>query len=435
MSTNNRDVFRSFYQYAREVPFILFYPWSNYRQALLDCSRDYDQYGILYYQIYGGQNRLADWVMPLIQYLSSKLPEFHVPKIDTLLINDPYEAGCAIAEALHTQDGQESILFLDNLDAVPHDKMFREFIQGVSAGLVGKWRIAVSSRWLTYAPWVELVAAQQATVLGYEKKRMTLEFATQETPKPQVEFYSFEGGKMLVNGQSIDHDLDPKAHHLAAFLIEHQTVTRQQVLDTFWGDVSTRKASNSFHVEKSSIVNILNHVLGQDDEVKYEFLTHRNGIYYLAEDLVFHYDASEFEEIVMLALQEDDVIVQERLLLQASSVYRDEYLKSLTTDWVVERRNSLRQMYVTVLTKLGAIYKGYSNDEAALHYYQLAFQTNSALGDTCRELMGLLAHLDRLDELPRTLIQHECALKEVSREIELHPSTVEAYRILMARKR
>lgn len=430
MSTDYAPMFISLITHSEKVPFILFYPWSNYRQSLLEYSKNCEKHGLLYYQIYAKQNTLAHWVLSLIDFISSRLPEFQVPQIDILLQDDPYGAGLTIADAFRSLTGEHGLLFLDSLDLVPRDERFRAFINGLALNSLGNWSIAITSRFITYEPWSDLIANKQAIVLGLQHERKMAQFALQKHFKPQLEYYGFADGQMLVNGQDVDNGLDAQAYRLIAYMIENKHVTRQQVLDVFWQDVSDKKGTNSFHVTKTSIVNALNQIISDGNKDRYELITHRNGIYRLSEDIVIHYDVSAFEEVVLLALQEEDEVLQERFLLQAYGLYQDEYLKSVTMDWVEDRRKMLQEMYLDVLIYLGKLYKRYGRDAKALQYYEIAFETDRKLEHVCRELMRLYAQVGKLDKVSQVFIRHQRALARAS--LHLDVETAEIYRMLMS---
>lgn len=103
----------------------------------------------------------------------------------------------------------------------------------------------------------------------------------------------------------------------------------------FLGGLNTREATNVFHVTKRKI----SEVLGT------ELTLYGSGFYHISPKIQLSYDVSLFNQLV----QDSDSSEggDDQMLRQAISLYRGDYLMSLKSDWIVERRDSFSNRSVT----------------------------------------------------------------------------------------
>ncbi|HEX2907519.1 MAG TPA: bacterial transcriptional activator domain-containing protein [Phototrophicaceae bacterium] len=223
---------------------------------------------------------------------------------------------------------------------------------------------------------------QQACFLPVSRSLMLADYARYDSENVLLEVRVLGSGQVMLNGRSID-DWDgtlPRA--LFFYLVDRGMTTRSQIFETFWPNLSTREATNVFHVTKRKI----SEVLGVDLTVYW------SGFYRIAPNIDLQYDAALFTEMVQdSAVAEPDEAV--RLLTQAVSLYQGEFLGSVAMEWVKRRRLEMVQTYGEALISLGRLVEQSGKPEEALGLYVRASATNRQREDLARNIMLLYQQL------------------------------------------
>ena len=171
---------------------VLLYPWTSYRMLFLTHFVTNNPSGLLYYRIEANQHSLSAWLKGMVDEFEKSLGDFGHQLKGILKNGKPAALGEALAADLgaYRKKREQIILFIDELDRLPFDDDFQEFIPALVNALPKNVQIAISSRLLTYQPWYDLVANGDAVVLGTEYRKDDVMFAPQEMPKPQLEVYA-----------------------------------------------------------------------------------------------------------------------------------------------------------------------------------------------------------------------------------------------------
>ncbi|NDJ63220.1 MAG: hypothetical protein GYB67_19020 [Chloroflexi bacterium] len=334
-------------------------------------------------------------------------------------LEDPTPAGLgeALAADLGGYSDNKIILFIDELDRVPMDDDFNEFVTALVAALPAHVQIAFSSRLLTHQPWYDMVASGNAIVLGTEYRRNDVMFTVETTPKPQLEVYSLGRGYALVNGQLITNWDGALPRNLFFYFMDHPLVTRDEIFKTFWPDLSVKEATNVFHVTKRKITERISMKVG--DSGSYELTQYNSGFYLPSDKVVRHYDVGDFQDAVeraMVATVEREEI---SLLTRAIDIYRASFLQTIDMDWIVERRKFLRQLYAQALIGMGRIWKRREDDQRALGYFTRALKETAEREDIHREVMTIYLRLGMTDDARRQYTRLEEVLDET---LQIGPS-------------
>ncbi len=118
-------------------------------------------------------------------------------------------------------------------------------------------------------------------------------------------------------------------------------------------------------------------------------------------------------------------------LEQAAQLYRGDLVPQCYDDWVVPRREGLRQRFAGVLERLVAAHEGRRDHAAAIRYAQRLLEHDPLVESTYRLLMRL--HAVTGDRTGAVRIYHACATT-LQRELGVPPSveTREAYERILA---
>jgi two-component SAPR family response regulator len=375
---------------------VLLYPWTSYRNLFLSHFLDSAKNGLLYYRIPSTENNLIDWVQGLIKELDEVLGGFGSNTKQAFAKENPVELGQCLAVDLGQFSRESLVLFIDELDRVPHDDGFQKFIRALVDNLPKNAQLAFSSRLLTHQPWYEMVASGEAVVLGTEHRKNDVMFTVEERPKPQLEVYALGRGYALVNGQQITNWDGALPRNLFFFFIDRPLVTRDEIFEVFWPNLSVKEATNVFHVTKRKISERIS--MKVEGGGNYELTQYSSGFYMPSDKIVRHYDIADFQEAVEQALVTTDERKEENLLSRAIDLYKAPFLQTINMKWVEERREYLRQLYAQALIGIGRLQLRRDDKERALGFFTRALKEVQEREDIHREVMKLYLHMGMVND-------------------------------------
>ena len=386
----------SFRQRSAGKKIVLIYPWTHYRNLFLTYFLSNAQEGLLYYRVSDNQVALNDWLTGLMEEFRSVLGEFGSNLQQALADGKPARIGEALAADLKAASSEPLILFIDELDRVAMDADFNQFIRALVGALPENVQIAFSSRLLTYQPWYDMVARSEAIVLGTDQRKDDMMFTVEAQPKPQLEVYGFGRGHALANGMPITNWDGALPRNLFFFFMDHPLVTRDEIFETFWPDLSVKEATNVFHVTKRKITERISMKI--TDDGNYELTQYNSGFYMPSDKVVRHYDVGDFQEAVDKALVAGSEKEEIALLSRAIDIYKAPFLQTIEMKWVVERRDTLRQMYAQALIGMARIYNRHGEDQRAIGFFTRALKETPEREDIHRQVMNLYLKMGMPDD-------------------------------------
>jgi len=422
----------SFRQRSDGKKIVLIYPWTNYRNLFLSYFLSNAKEGLLYYRINDDQVALNDWLSGLLEEFQSVLDNFGSNLQQALKEGKPAGIGEALAADLAAYSSEPLILFLDELDRVAIDADFNNFIRALVAALPANAQIAISSRLLTYQPWYDMVQRGDAIVLGTDQRRDDMMFTVEATPKPQVEVYAFGRGHTLVNGLPVTNWDGALPRNLFFFFMDHPLVTRDEIFETFWPELTVKDATNVFHVTKRKITERLSMKVSETGN--YELTLYNSGFYMPSDKIVRHYDAADFQEAIDKSLVANSEKEEVALLSRAIDFYKAPFLQTIELKWVLERRAALRQLYAQALIGMGRIYKRRNEDQRAVGFFTRALKETPEREDIHRQVMGLYQNMEMLDD---AVMQYRKLEQILNDTLKIAPSreTRELYDAIEAKRR
>ncbi len=422
----------SFRQRSAGKKFVLIYPWTNYRNLFLTYFLSNAQDGLLYYRIGDDQVSLNDWLSGLLEEFQTVLGDFGHNLQRALSEGKPAAIGEALAADLSIYGDEPLILFIDELDRVAMDADFNQFVRALVGALPSDVQVAFSSRLLTYQPWYDMVARGEAIVLGTDQRKDDMMFTVEATPKPQLEVYGFGRGHALVNGMPITNWDGALPRNLFFFFMDHPLVTRDEIFETFWPDLSVKEATNVFHVTKRKITERISMKI--TDDGSYELTQYNSGFYMPSDKVVRHYDVGDFQEAVDKALVANSEKEEVALLSRAIDIYKASFLQTIEMKWVQERRSTLRQLYAQALIGMGRIYNRRSEQQRAIGFFTRALKETPEREDIHRQVMGLYQGMGMLDD---AVVQYRKLEQVLNDTLKIAPSreTRELYEQIEARRR
>jgi DNA-binding SARP family transcriptional activator len=326
------------------------------------------------------------------------------------------EAAAALAKALN---GQKNLrLILDAYDLADQSAV-APFIVALVNALPDGARLILGGRELPMALLRDKSLEGKMALIPTEPEKMMLDYVL-AGDKTILEVRTLGPGRVLINGQLIDHWDGVLPRTLFFYFVDRGMTTRDEIFQTFWPNLSTREATNVFHVTKRKISEIL----GTDLTVYW------SGFYRLSSDLELHYDVVKFVEAVQnAAIAPDDEAI--RLLQNAIEMYHGPFLSTMDQDWVLNRREELIMTYAEALAGLARIYKNRDDKPQALGYFLRAAATNPQREDLARAIMELYRDLNN----PQAALEtYDRLVEELRADLDVSPSpqTTELANVIQA---
>jgi ATP/maltotriose-dependent transcriptional regulator MalT/DNA-binding SARP family transcriptional activator len=210
------------------------------------------------------------------------------------------------------------------------------------------------------------------------------------------------------------------ARELFLYLLFMGPETRERICLAFWPDGSPKRVRQSFH----TTLYRARQALGENA------ITFEDDLYQINPELDLWCDAREFENLAKQTrlLSPRDARTED-LWHKAVSLYRGEFLPSITQDWAAARRDVYHETYLEALIGLAECARARKNYREAILAFKRALELEPYREDihraimTCYANLGekkqIHAHLHRLQELFR----HDLAV-EPSTETITHAKSL-----------
>lgn len=260
------------------------------------------------------------------------------------------------------------------------DEAVAAWLARVAAGLADGSRVIIGTRRLPIALITEALAnealAPHVAMFPLDDDRMLLNYLTITTDLTMLEVYAHGSGHALVNGRLIDRWDGVLPRNLFFYLVDRGMVTRDEIFQTFWPELSVREATNVFHVTKRKI----------SERLGFDLTTYWSGFYRISPNIDLRYDVVQFGEFMQnTTIAEGDEAIA--LLEKAIHLYRGPFLSSLDAAWITGRRDGLRNTYVEALSTLGKICEERGDRMRTVSLYQRALVIHPHREDLARGVM------------------------------------------------
>jgi LuxR family maltose regulon positive regulatory protein len=128
----------------------------------------------------------------------------------------------------------------------------------------------------------------------------------------------------------------------------HRRVSKDAIVDTFWGESDFGSVERNFHPTISHIRKALN----SNQPLKQNFLLYRDGDYQLNPEFSCRIDTEEFDRLVTegdAARRSRDQEAFVKSYEEAAAIYRGEFMQGSYDEWVEEQRSYCREQYLRIL--------------------------------------------------------------------------------------
>jgi len=299
--------------------------------------------------------------------------------------------------------GKRNWIILDEADRIAPSALKALLLRLL--GEFGSARMLVLSRVLPEGLLDDDSIGSQATFIPNDPKLMLWDYA-QRGSDILLEVRAFGEGRVHLNGRLVDTWDGALPRALFFYLIDRGMVTRAEIFQTFWPNLSTREATNVFHVTKRKI----SEVLGT------ELTVYGSSFYHISPRIQLSYDVSLFNQLVQ---DSENPERGAEALRQALWLYRGDFLTSLKSDWVNSRRESLQQAGCDALITLGRLCETSNNPREALGHYLQACRLKPEREDSTHAVMRLYRDLDMRDDANKA---YHRLVKTLSDRLHVAPS-------------
>jgi len=296
-------------------------------------------------------------------------------------LNQQFEA--TMSEQANTQDVDTmSLIIMDECDRA-NDEALAEFLDALSTK-APKARVFLISRRIPKHITADAELRASTAFIPHDDNYMLWDYASLESETQLLEVRSFGEGRAVLNGKLIDNWDGVLPRSLFFYLVDKGMTTRNEIFDTFWPTLSTREATNVFHVTKRKI----SEVLGID------LTTYWSGFYRISPDIQLSYDVISFTKMVQDSAVSDDVAESSALLDSALTLYRGPFLHNMDMAWAVQRREELNMDYSDALSNLAQIREQQGKIHEALGLYLRAAVSGRHREDLATNIMQIYRKLD-----------------------------------------
>jgi two-component SAPR family response regulator len=221
-------------------------------------------------------------------------------------------------------------------------------------------------------------------------------------------FKAFGEANVLKNDAQIT-DLKPLAREVLFYLIDHQHVDRDVLLETFWQHHPPGRQVANLH----TAVYSLRRVLGRST------ILHEGSVYSVNPELAIEYDVARFERATSVA--ESLPIGDPRrmfALTEAINSYTGSFLSEFDSDWVVERRRDIELQYLDLLAQHAEEALIRDQPLRAVNTLRQALQIDPLRDDTNFRFLEALGRLGRRSEI---VAHYQKYVNGLSTELGLDP--------------
>jgi LuxR family maltose regulon positive regulatory protein len=209
----------------------------------------------------------------------------------------------------------------------------------------------------------------------------------------------------------------------------HRRVSKDTIIDTFWGESDFGSVEKNFHPTISHIRKALN----SNQPLKQNFLLYRDGDYQLNPEFSYRIDTEEFDRLVgegdaARRSRDSDAFV--KAYEEAASLYWGEFMQGSYDEWAEEQRSYYREQYLRLLEMLAQ-----SAQKAEEWARSLSIAQRILREDPFREDVHCMMMRAQAGQGNRVAVreQYEALRKLLRKELGVEPSaeTQRAYKELL----
>lgn len=211
-------------------------------------------------------------------------------------------------------------------------------------------------------------------ILGAEKfakelptvRRQVKRYASVIQPSaPKLKVQAFGHAMVLIDGKPSVWQTQSVRELFFYFLKTRKPLTKEQIGETLW---PSKYAPAQLNLRFKNEIYRLRKATGQNT-IRYE-----NDLYRFNYDIDYEYDVEDFEAFIAKAKNAQDA--QQKIIFyqKATNLVQGPYLNDVYSDWAIEERRRLEQIYLKALYELADLYLKDGQLENAINICEKAIQ-------------------------------------------------------------
>src|SRR5450432_969650 len=283
------DLDAVFKHYAAETRVVLLHPSSRYRTALVGHLLLDTTLPVFYFAMAPDDMDIASFIAGFTHDMAEQVPTFgtEISRADVKNLRDLSPLLEAFANDLNELSQEPFILLLDEFDRAEIGDDLEMLFEQLIDYLPPQCRLVISSRSVPRFPWLSLIAQHKAVMLRDGEEVSRDFYHSQAEESAHVNVRAFGPGIVDLDGKLVDDWEGHLPRLLFFFALDRPVVTRSEICQAFWPELSTEQAVNVFHVTKRRLHKAL-------ESGGLDVLVHEDGSYHVNPGLSIHYDISDF---------------------------------------------------------------------------------------------------------------------------------------------
>jgi DNA-binding SARP family transcriptional activator len=251
---------------------------------------------------------------------------------------------------------------------------------------------------------------------------------------PTIEAYCLGIFEVRIGWTKVENWRSSKAKSLLKYLIckQRQPVSRDVLIELLWPNCEPRQANNSLKVTVHSLRKTLSSVLDRKDE--FPWIIFEDGMYTInpVAELWIDFEQFEYHWRTACRFEKENKLAEALAHHEAAeALYKGDFLQEdLYDDWTLLRRESLKNTYLTILSRLADCALSRSDYETCASYCQKILASERCREDAYQRLIQCYSRLGRRTEAMKW---YRLCEKIMKAELDTPPGrdTVLLYRTLL----
>ncbi len=424
LATILNDLDAAFKAFAADTRVLLLHPTSRYRTALVSRLLNDSALPVFYFAMASDDTDIPSFIAGFTHDMAEQVPTFgiEISRADIHSLQDLTPLLEAFNHDLNELSADPFILLLDEFDCAEIGDDLEMLFEQLVDFLPPQCRLVISSRNVPRFPWMSLIAQRKAVMLRDDEQISRDFYHQQGDADAQIRVLALGPGTVEFEGKLVSEWEGHLPRLLLFFALDRPIVTRSEICQAFWPELSTDQAVNVFHVTKRRLHKAL-------ESGGLDILVHEDGSYRINPALNIHYDIAEFVSALVdarAATTDNRVALWQHVI----DLYPRPFLQGHTEPWIVRRRQEYQAGYLEGLAEMATIRLDEGRPEQALGLLQLAIKENNRRQDIHRRIMSLFSDLGRRSEAA----SHYQRLQETlqDQDIPLEAETQALYKQLMS---
>jgi DNA-binding SARP family transcriptional activator len=216
------------------------------------------------------------------------------------------------------------------------------------------------------------------------------------------------------------HSIKAKSVFQYLLIKPREPTVKEILMETLWPDYSPQAASNNLKAAIHNLRLILNNVLAIPENI--QCVLFRHGSYIINPEINMWIDIEEFEKCWVSGRRfekEGKICEAIQEFEKAEALYRGDYLEDeCYEEWTLLRRETLKDIYLIILSKLSDYSMHQGDYESCIHYSQKILAKDPCREDTYRSLMFCYT---KLGQRNRALRWYEICRQTNKSELNTEP--------------